>query len=225
MPTLDVQMASGGEGGGEDAATAVLVAWFDTHIIDPYPSTSTKSKLAKQTGLTYVQVSAWFVARRDKAEATARIVGQKRKRPDEPWHPSRTGTGSTILSRAQGEWLAAWRARHPDVLRPTNELLANLAERTRATIRQIKVSFANARARLAKKRKAIASPPQQQIPTIHLLPSPSPPQLLAQPPPLPPPATTTAIVVERNEELLSIPSTLVIDLAHHFMPLEPLFGM
>ena len=39
----------------------VLLAWAAMHIRDPYPSDKAKVGLAKETGLTYKQISAWFI--------------------------------------------------------------------------------------------------------------------------------------------------------------------
>lgn len=40
---------------------AVMKKWLEDHWDDPYPSAGAKSKLARETGLTYEQVQHWFI--------------------------------------------------------------------------------------------------------------------------------------------------------------------
>eukprot|EP00472_Partenskyella_glossopodia_P009291 CAMPEP_0197538246 /NCGR_PEP_ID=MMETSP1318-20131121/59295_1 /TAXON_ID=552666 /ORGANISM="Partenskyella glossopodia, Strain RCC365" /LENGTH=148 /DNA_ID=CAMNT_0043096615 /DNA_START=365 /DNA_END=814 /DNA_ORIENTATION=- len=43
-----------------------LSRWFEDHVDDPYPSPNTKAQLARQSGLTFKQVSNWFINARSR---------------------------------------------------------------------------------------------------------------------------------------------------------------
>mmetsp|Transcript_14832 Transcript_14832/g.20792 ORF Transcript_14832/g.20792 Transcript_14832/m.20792 type:complete len:210 (+) Transcript_14832:326-955(+) len=43
-----------------------LSKWFEEHVDDPYPSPSTKFELARQSGLSFKQVSNWFINARSR---------------------------------------------------------------------------------------------------------------------------------------------------------------
>lgn len=44
------------------SATDLLHNWLEAHFDDPYPSVTEKEQMAKQTGLTYGQISHWFIS-------------------------------------------------------------------------------------------------------------------------------------------------------------------
>lgn len=45
----------------DESSTAVLLAWLQNHQDDPYPSAAEKDELARLSGLSYAQLSHWFI--------------------------------------------------------------------------------------------------------------------------------------------------------------------
>mmetsp|Transcript_23855 Transcript_23855/g.33130 ORF Transcript_23855/g.33130 Transcript_23855/m.33130 type:complete len:236 (-) Transcript_23855:494-1201(-) len=52
-----------------------LSKWFEEHVDDPYPSPNTKFELARQSGLSFKQVSNWFINARSR-----RLSSQDKKK-------------------------------------------------------------------------------------------------------------------------------------------------
>ncbi|KAK5731445.1 homeodomain superfamily [Elasticomyces elasticus] len=42
----------------------IMRAWFNQNIMDPYPSEEQKAWLSSATGISMIQISAWFINRR-----------------------------------------------------------------------------------------------------------------------------------------------------------------
>ena len=45
-------------------AKPILEEWLDHNLLDPYPSNEEKKMLSKRTGLTYMQITNWFINKR-----------------------------------------------------------------------------------------------------------------------------------------------------------------
>jgi len=57
----------GRRGNHDKAATNILKRWFNLHSGNPYPSEDEKLHLAKESGLTMLQISNWFTNQRKRA--------------------------------------------------------------------------------------------------------------------------------------------------------------
>ncbi|CAF0723577.1 unnamed protein product [Brachionus calyciflorus] len=53
-----------------DIAIDIMNDWFEDHINNPYPTLDEKEKMAKQSGITVKQVTAWFSNRRNRSQNT-----------------------------------------------------------------------------------------------------------------------------------------------------------
>jgi len=56
----------------------ILETWFNSNKNDPYPSRITKQTLAKETNITYDQVTNWFKHRRKNNRNSRKIIFSKR---------------------------------------------------------------------------------------------------------------------------------------------------
>ncbi len=56
----------------------ILESWFNSNKNDPYPSRITKQTLAKETNITYDQVTNWFKHRRKNNRISRKIIFSKR---------------------------------------------------------------------------------------------------------------------------------------------------